>query len=112
MAQSQQSKFFDGVAEQRISVDHHDEGFKISRLAKQDCKPVLDHNKAVMAEGGSRTGSFGKFELCIPELELANIKRRFPDLTSPDMQIRVKAWKKYIRMAESKPWRVSQRRYD
>lgn len=112
MPQLPRHKFWDGFIERGVAVDHKDDGFQISRLDKQDCRPVLDHNREMMAAGGSRTGSFGKFELCIPELELHNLKRRYPDLASPDMQTRVKAWKKYIRSVESKPWRVSQRRYN
>ena len=111
-SRSQQHSFYDGIANHSISADHTTEGFTISRVDHQDCKPILDHNREVMAQGGSRTTSFGKFELCIPSLELANIKKRFPDLEAPDMQIRVRAWKKYIASAESKPWRVSQRRYN
>ena len=102
---------FDDVVNKSLNVDADGKGMVISSLTHQDCTDILDHNKEVMAGGGSRTASFGKVELCIPELELANIKKRFPDLIAPDMEIRVRAWKKYLALAESKPWRVSQPRY-
>jgi len=108
----QHHKFWDGLIEHGISVDHNPDGFQISRVARQDCSAIIEHNREVMAAGGSRTASFGKVELSIPELELRNLKKRYPDLAAPDMQIRVRAWKRFIRSAESKPWRVSQRKYN
>jgi len=111
-SRSQQHKFYDGVVDHGVSVDHTPDGFQISRLDHQDCSDVLAHNREVMANGGARTLSFGKSELLIPELELRNLKKRYPDLAAPDMQIRVRAWKRFIRSAESKPWRVSQRKYN
>ena len=100
--------FFDGVTKHMVSVDqNHGGGFQMYRLDTQDCRPIIEHNNELMLRGGSRTGLFGKIELCIPELELYNLKRRFPDLASHDRDIRVKAWRKYIRLAESRPWRVS-----
>lgn len=102
---------YDEVVNKSLNVESDGKGLVISSLAHQDCRDILDHNKEVMAAGGARTATFGKVELCIPELELANIKKRFPDLVAPDMGIRVRAWKKYLKLAESKPWRVSQARY-
>ncbi len=103
--------FYDGLIRHDLSIDQDRSGFKLHRLDTQDCAPILDHNNEVMAQGGSRTGSFGKVELCIPELELYNLKKRYPDLESKDKEIRVKAWKKYIATAEARPWKVSQNRY-
>ena len=110
-SRTQTQAFFDGVVNHSLSVDQHRGGFQLTRHDMQDCAPILDHNRKIMAQGCSRTTSFGKVELCIPELELYNIKARFPDMASPDRDIKLKAWKKYLRMAESKPWRVSVPKY-
>lgn len=110
---SQHDTFFDGVVNQSVAVDHGDggDGFKLHALTHQDCSEIMEHNKQAMATGGSKTLSFGKAELCIPELVLSNLKKQYPELEAPDMQIRVKAWKKYLRSADSKPWRVSVKKY-
>ena len=102
---------FDGVVRKSVVVEPESEGGRITALTHQDCSAVLDHNKEVMAQGGARSLSFGKAELCIPELVLAKLKKKYPDLAAPDMQIRVKAWKKFLASSESKPWRVSTPRY-
>jgi len=103
--------FFDGAVNHSLSVDQDRSGFQLFRHDVQDCAPILDHNREVVAQGGSRAMSFGKVELCIPELELYNLKQRFPDLASLDRDIRLKAWKQYLRLAESRPWRVSVPKY-
>lgn len=103
--------FYDGVVRKSLSVDHDGEGFRLSALTHQDCTAVLDHNREVMLDGGSRTGSFGKVELRIPELVLQKLKRKYPELDSGDREIKVKAWKKFIRSSEAKPWKVSRPRY-
>jgi hypothetical protein len=107
------ASIYDGAVRSSLTVEHSPggEGFTFSRLEHQDCAAILDHNREVMAAGGSRTASFGKVELCIPELELRKLKRRYPDLASPDKEIRLKAWKRFIQTAEAKPWKVSQPRY-
>lgn len=102
---------YDGVVRSSLHLDHKGEGLRIARLDHQDCADILKHNQEVMDRGGSRTGSFGKVELCIPELELRNLKRRYPDLASKDREIKVKAWKKFLGTAEAKPWKVSQPKY-
>ncbi len=110
-SRSQQPDFYDGVVDASLKVDHDGDGFKINRIAHQDCADILQHNREVMLRGGSRTGSFGKVELCIPVLELENLKRRNPELASQDKEIRLKAWKRFIKTTEAKPWKVSQPRY-
>lgn len=100
--------FFDGVVTRSLAVDH--DGV-INAVSHQDCRAILDHNKEVMASGGSRTTSFGKVELCIPEVELHRLKKRYPDLGSPDKEIKLKAWKRFIGTAEAKPFKVSQPKY-
>ena len=110
---SPHSGFFDGVINKSLTVDHAagGEGFRIHSLSHQDCSEIMEHNKQAMMSGGAKTLSFGKAELCIPELVLQNLKKKYPELAAPDMQIRVKAWKKFLRSTEAKPWRVSVPKY-
>lgn len=106
------SELFDGVVRNSLHVEHGDgDEFRIARLAHQDCAEILDHNREIMAAGGYRSTGHGMTELCIPELELIKLKRRYPDLASQDKDIRVKAWKRFIGSTEAKPWRVGSRRY-
>ena len=61
-----------------------------------------------MREGIDPKGhaSFGSVSLCIPELDAAIIKIRYPDLNSPDAEIRTRAWQKFARSPESEPYRT------
>jgi len=102
---------FDGVVESSLNIDHAGDQLLLSRLDKQDCSEILKHNQEMLDAGGSQSGSFGKVELCIPFLVLEKLKRKYPDLKSPDREIRVKAWKRFISTAEARPWKVSRDKY-
>ena len=49
---------------------------------------------------------WGRSELEIPVLQLVKLKVKYPDLASPDSGIKLKAWKLFLRSAESLPYRV------
>ena len=104
-------KIFDEVVDQSLHIEADGKGMMIHSVTHQDVAPILEHNKQVMAEGGSRSLSFGKSELVIPEVILTKLKKKYPELKAPDMEIRVKAWKRFLASSESRPWRVSTRRY-
>jgi hypothetical protein len=53
-----------------------------------------------------RTLEEGYVALSIPELDYYVIMQRFPDLQSPDAEIKRKAWLKFIRSPMSEPYRV------
>ena len=44
--------------------------------------------------------------LSLPEFEYYMLIKKYPDLNSPDHEIKTRAWKTYLRSAESKPYRV------
>lgn len=50
---------------------------------------------------------FGYLALSIPEFDYYVLQQRFPDLKSPDHEIRLKAWKKFIASPLSEPYRVN-----
>jgi hypothetical protein len=47
--------------------------------------------------------------LRIPELDYAIITRRFPDLMSPDHEIKRRAWVKFAQSSLADPYRVTDR---
>lgn len=48
---------------------------------------------------------FGASLLTIPELDYYCLIHRFPDLNSPDAEIKTRAWKKFARDSASLPYR-------
>jgi len=105
------ARIYDEVVDQSLHIEADGKGMKIHSVTHQDVGPILEHNKTVMREGGSRTLSFGKSELVIPEVVLTRLKKKYPELQAPDMEIRVKAWKRFLASSESRPWRVSTKKY-
>lgn len=53
-----------------------------------------------------RQMDWGVVELEIPVGMLHFLKKRYPDLDSPDSSIKTAAWKKYLASAASKPFRT------
>jgi hypothetical protein len=107
------STLYDEVIRSSLHVDYTaaDEG-RIYRLDRQDsCAEILKQNQELLDAGGSRTTSFGKVELCIPEIMLRKLKRKYPELDSADRETKVRAWKKFLGTSESRPFRVSRSRY-
>lgn len=54
----------------------------------------------------------GRVVLSIPELDFYVLKHRFPDLASPDNEIRTRAYKKFLASPLSEPYRINRRGYD
>ena len=46
------------------------------------------------------------WQLSFPPMDLAKLKRKYPELDSDDMQIKAKAWNKFLKSSESQPYRV------
>lgn len=70
---------------------------------------ILEGLKEVRDRGLTRGLSFGVTELEIPVGMLYFLKRRFPDLDSPDSMIKTAAWKKFLASPMSKPFRTRNR---
>jgi hypothetical protein len=45
--------------------------------------------------------------LCIPELDLMQLRAKYPELNSRDPLERTLAWKRFIASSESQPYRVN-----
>lgn len=67
---------------------------------------VLSENKILRESGGAPMQDFGAVELRIPELDYYIIRERFPDLKSPDAEIRTRAWKKFLADPRSEIYKV------
>lgn len=53
---------------------------------------------------------WGSSMLQIPELDYYVLIRRFPELNSPDAEIKTKSWDKFARSTASEPYRVRSNR--
>jgi hypothetical protein len=60
----------------------------------QKCEPVPDMQ------------GIGRWALSIPMLEWVKLRTKYPDLASPDMQIRTRAFLHFMRSGESWAFRV------
>ncbi|MCP4169338.1 MAG: hypothetical protein GY758_01040 [Fuerstiella sp.] len=72
---------------------------------------VVKQNQEVLDRGGSRSLSFGQMALQIPMSHLHALKRKYPDLASKDGETHERAWKKFARTTEAKPYIVSRPKY-
>lgn len=54
----------------------------------------------------ARSMDWGRAELEIPFVQFENLKRKHPELASPDQGIKLKAWQRFLRDPESLPYRV------
>jgi len=76
-----------------------------------DRRKVLRDNRA-MRDGiapAPRSLDFGRVEMRIPELDYYVLLERFPDLQSPDAEIKRKAWQQLARSELGEVYRVSRR---
>jgi hypothetical protein len=74
-------------------------------------KAIVDDNREIVGDGGSRSTSFGRVELRIPFRERKLLSLKYPELDSTDWETQLRAWKRFIASPESKPFRVSKPRY-
>ena len=91
-------------------------GGSLSVHTTQPSQPlVLEAASRIRAEHPPRALDWGRWELSIPWhtsahapdiLGLYDLYKKYPELKAPDKQIQLKAWHRFIRSAESKPYRV------
>ena len=70
----------------------------------------LELVKRVRIEDTARDIDFAGAIACIPPLDWAILKKRFPELISPDPQIQRIAWNVFLRHPASEPYRTKERR--
>ena len=69
-------------------------------------KPILEQNQRIRIEDAAAEQDMGRIELHIPELDLAVLKIRYPELACRDHEIYNRAWDKFIASSESLPYRI------
>lgn len=72
---------------------------------------VLKEAQEVSDRGGSRHMDWGGMQLSMPKSHRAYWGGRYPDLNSKDGDIKLKAWERFLKSDESKPYRVSRPKY-
>ena len=79
------------------------------RAPNQQRRAHLEKWKAVRNENPHRELEWGAPMLAIPPLDWAVLKVRFPDLISPDHEIKKRAWNKFLASPLSEPYRSKER---
>ena len=90
------------------SVPHEDKLYSRPVMDTNVRAAILERNKRLEIEKPQRDldGSFGRQALSIPVLDLMHVLKRWPDLASPDGQIKKRAILEFLKSPESEPYRV------
>lgn len=89
---------------QRLTI----EGKQLTVVLEQPTRPlILDTTAELRKAGGApdRPG-LGRWALSVPFEDWVALREKYPDLASPDAQIKSRAWLAFIASAESKPYKV------
>lgn len=70
-------------------------------------RQILEQAHQLRVDGIRPGTPWAGSELMIPELDYYVLVRRFPDLSSPDSEIRLKAWKRFLATSAADPYRVN-----
>jgi len=100
--QRQSSPYPPDDVKQRVWFEHGclvRENYQPSRTA------VLEETKRRRIEGVNVDAPFGRNMLTIPQLDYQRLIKHYPALNSLDVVEQTKAWKKFLRSAESEPYR-------
>ena len=102
----------DGVLHRRlIDVPHEDRLY--SELVQPSRETILNRNAELRKNPGAlRSDALGlhkPLRLDIPIVDRVALFKKYPDLQSPDMEIKHKAWMKFYHSSESLPYRVEDR---
>ncbi len=88
----------------------NDFGFPETRGPNAERRRHLEFLSRVRIEETPRDLEFMRAMCCIPPLDWAVLKRRFPELISPDPQIQNLAWQIFMAHPASEPYRVWEKR--
>ena len=90
------------------SVPHEDKLYSRLVMSTNIRNAILERNKRLAIEKPVQDmeGSFGRMALSIPALDLHHVLKRWPDLASPDGQIKKRAVLAFLKSPESEPYRV------
>ena len=87
--------------------------FEQGHLVRENYQPtrnaVLEDTKQLRNLGVRFDVPFGRVALNIPQLDYQRLLKKYPDLRSPDGHTSTKAWQKFMRTSESKPYHLSEK---
>lgn len=93
--------------EEPVKTDLVPEGDKLYGVQVQPgATTMLEGVQAIRNNRLAVDMDWGRPELEIPFVQYENLKRRYPDLVSPDRQIKLKAWQRFLADPASLPFRV------
>ena len=82
----------------------------VRRTAQPTRRPILEFVHRIRTEGDAvRPLTFMGWELSIPENDYFPLLEKYPELNSPDAEIRTRAWRKFIGSSEAEPYRINRK---
>ena len=93
-------------------MDHQYKKFGFPEVRGPNAARVyhLDFMQRLRNEKIAKPREFMQPMCCIPPLDWAVLKRRFPELISPDAQIKTNAWRVFMAHPVSEPYRTVEKR--
>ena len=87
--------------------------FEHGHLVRENYQPtrkaVLEDTQELRKLGVNFDVGFGRVALQIPQLDYQRLLKAYPDLACPDGHTQTKAWQKFMRSSESKPYHLSEK---
>ncbi len=87
--------------------------FEHGHLVRENYQPSrkaeLEYTRELRKLGVNFDVGFGRVALNIPQLDYQRLLKIYPDLASPDGHTSTKAWQKFMRSSESKPYHLSEK---
>ena len=87
-------------------IPHEDKLYSRVVMSTDIRQARLEANKRMQNERPTRDLSWGRWALSIPQLDHYYLCKKYPDLASPDKQIRERALAKFMASPESAPYKV------
>ena len=98
---------FDGAI---LSTWKVEQGHLVRRQHQPNHGQILQFNRELQKNVGAvRDLSFAGWTLQIPENDLYELWKKYPELNSPNGDERTLAWKAFIRSSEADPYRIRPR---
>lgn len=86
-------------------------GVLIRTETQPDENRILQANQEVRRNPDAlRNLSFAGLELRIPEIAYYALRKKYPELNSPDAEIRTKAWRRFLATSEADEYRMRPKR--
>lgn len=93
----------DGVMERHV---FREPDGTISSVLRQPSRDAIMSQIQRHRLGVQRKLDWGRMIMQIPEVDLARIKDKYPELKAPDAETRNRAWASFIASSESTPYKV------